>query len=63
MLASMLQVLMWDTINGLVDETLLSRLASGKILDVGTKTCRILDSDAKAVAWANELAPASHGRG
>jgi hypothetical protein len=37
MLASMLQLLMWDTINGLVDETLLSQLASGKILDVGKK--------------------------
>ena len=62
MLASMLQVIMWDTINGLVEETLLSRLASGKILDVGTKTCRILNKDAKAVAWANELPDACRVR-
>lgn len=54
-LASMLQVIMWDTINGLVEQTLLDRLASEKVLDVGTKTCRILNKDAKAVSWANEL--------
>jgi hypothetical protein len=40
MLSNMLQVIMWDTINGLVEETLLSRYASGEILDIGTKTCR-----------------------
>jgi hypothetical protein len=55
MLSNMLQVTMWDTINGLVEETLLGRFASGKILDIGTKSCRILNNGAKAVAWVNEL--------
>jgi hypothetical protein len=55
MLSNMLQVIMWDTINGLVEETLLSRFASGEILDIRTKTCRILNNGAKAVAWVNEL--------
>ena len=56
MLTSMLQVLMWDTINGMVDENVLKQVASGKILDVYAKTCKILESDAKAVAWINEPA-------
>ena len=56
MLTSMLQVLMWDTINGMVDENVLKQVASGKILDVYAKTCKVLDSDAKAVSWINESA-------
>lgn len=56
MLTSMLQVLMWDTINGMVDENVLKQVASGKILDIYAKTCKILESDAKAVTWINEPA-------
>jgi hypothetical protein len=56
MLTTMLQVLMWDTINGMVEENVLNQLASGKILDVCTKACKILESDAKVVAWIDEPA-------
>jgi hypothetical protein len=56
MLTTMLQVLMWDTINGVVDENVLMRLASGKILDVSTRGCKILESNAKAAAWVKEPA-------
>lgn len=54
MLTTMLQVLLWDTINGMVDENALKRVASGEILDVCAKTCKILESDAKVVKWINE---------
>jgi hypothetical protein len=57
MLTTMLQVLMWDTINGMVNENVLNQLASGKILDGCTKACKILDSDAKVVTWIKEPAP------
>lgn len=49
MLTAMLQVLIWYTINGMVDKNILRRLASGKVLDVCAKACKILESDAKVV--------------
>jgi len=55
-LTTMLQVLMWDTINGMVDENVLNRLASGIILDVSAKTCKVVESDAKVVTWLKEPA-------
>jgi hypothetical protein len=56
MLTNMLQVLTWDTINGMVDENILNQLTSGKVLDVCAKACKILESDAKVVVWVNEPA-------
>ena len=56
MLTNVLQVLTWDTINGMVDKNVLSQLVSGKILDVCRKGCKILESDAKVVTWINQPA-------
>ena len=47
---------MWDTIDGKVDENVLSQLASGKVLDACTTACKILQHNAKVVSWINEPA-------
>lgn len=57
MLTNMLQILMWDTINGMADSEVLDRLESGKILDVCSKTCTIVESNAKIVDWISDLLP------
>jgi hypothetical protein len=55
MLTNMLQVLMWDTINGMADNDVLNCLESEKILDVCRKTCTILECNAKIVDWISDL--------
>jgi hypothetical protein len=50
MLTSMLQVLMWDTINGVVEQQVLKQVASGKVLFVCVTDCKVLESDTKPVA-------------
>jgi hypothetical protein len=55
MLTNMLQVLMWDTINGMADMSVLNRLESRKILDVCRKSCTILERNSKIVDWINHL--------
>jgi hypothetical protein len=47
---------MWDTIDGKVDENVLSQLASGKVFDACTTACKILQHNAKVVSWINEPA-------
>lgn len=52
----MLQVLMWDTIDGIVDKNILNQLVSGKVLNMCAKAYKILESNAKVVAWVKEPA-------
>jgi hypothetical protein len=51
MLSTQLQVLMWDTMNGKVEQKELEAVVAGKVVDVSAKPYRIIDQNNPSVEW------------
>jgi nucleoside phosphorylase len=51
MLSTQLQVLMWDTMNGKVEQKELEAVVAEKVVDVCAKLCRIIDQNDRSIEW------------
>ena len=50
-LSTQLWVLMWDTVNGKVEQKELEGIVAGKVVDVCAKACRIIDQNDRSMEW------------